>query len=417
MIREVSMSQFTSAQFASASASGTDWRDTSKAVLEKLQEARPANGPHNFGFLYISDYLAEDAASILNLFRSVLNIENWVGCTGVGICGNGVEYIDQPAISAMICHFDESDFCVFPLAGPDMALPGRNVRSWLEHNDPMLVYIHADPQAKTDPSHTLQQLDTLTGGYVTGGVSSARTKHVQFAGNAVEGSVTGVVFSQDIPVATALSQGCTPIGNAHTITRGAENIIWELDGEKAVTVFENDLRIMAMKKIDRDPDHIVLDSEVLENAEAVPEEFKSLFKGEIHAAFPVSQSDQNDLLVRSITGLDPREGSLSVGQSVSTGESVIFVHRDEETLEKDLCAMLMGLRERVKRQTGTFAPKGALYVSCLARAFSDKGEKKHGEMKLIKDIIGDVPLAGFYASGEAAKGHLYNYTGILTLFL
>lgn len=38
-------------------------------------------------------------------------------------------------------------------------------------------------------------------------------------------------------------------------------------------------------------------------------------------------------------------------------------------------------------------------------------------MKLIKDIIGDVPLAGFYASGEAAKGHLYNYTGILTLFL
>ncbi|GJL85732.1 MAG: hypothetical protein DHS20C02_15070 [Micavibrio sp.] len=411
------MPLFTSSQFASASASGTDWRDTSKAILEQLETVRTSGDNFNFGFLYISDYLADDAASILNLFRSVLGIENWTGCTGIGICGSGEEYIDQPAISAMIGYFDESEFCIFPLAGADISLTGEHIKSWLEHNDSMLVYVHGDPTSETDPALTLRELDNTVGGYVTGGLSSARTKHVQYANDVCEGGVTGVIFSQDIKVATALSQGCTPIGAVHTVTRGAENIIRELDEEKAITVFENDLRSMAIKKIDQDHDQILIDQESLENKDAVPEEFKHLFKGEVHIAFPVSGSDQKDYLVRSITGLDPHEGSISVSQNVSSGETAMFVHRDEKTLEKDLCAMLIGLRERVQKETGSFEPKGALYVSCVARAFSDKGEKKLGEMKLIKDIIGEVPLAGFYASGETAGSRLYNYTGILTLFL
>ena len=36
---------------------------------------------------------------------------------------------------------------------------------------------------------------------------------------------------------------------------------------------------------------------------------------------------------------------------------------------------------------------------------------------MIQDELGDVPLAGFYASGEIAGHRLYGYTGVLTLFL
>ena len=64
------MSLYTSSQFAAASATGTDWRDTSKAVLEKLEEVRTDGHQFNFGFLYITDHLADDAQSILNLFKS-----------------------------------------------------------------------------------------------------------------------------------------------------------------------------------------------------------------------------------------------------------------------------------------------------------------------------------------------------------
>ncbi len=411
------MPLFTSSQFASVSASGTDWRDTSKSVLEQLESVRTSGDHFNFGFLYISDYLADDASSILNLFRSVLNIENWVGCTGVGVCGGGEEYLDQPAISAMIGRFDDADFCIFPEPGGESAETGQNMQAWLDQNESMLVFVHGDPMAETDPALTLRELDSVTGGFVLGGLSSARTKHVQFANDICENGISGVAFSQDVKVATTLSQGCAPIGGTHTITRGSENLIRELNEQKAVEVFEDDLRAMAIKKIDQDPDQIMIDQEALKNADAVPEEFKHLFKGEVHIAFPVSQSDQQDYLVRNITGMDVNEGSIMVSQNISVGETIMFVHRSDDTIDRDLCTSLMELRERVQKDTGAFEPKGALYVSCVARSFSDKGEKKTGEMKLIKDILGDIPLAGFYAGGEISGGRLYSYTGILTLFL
>ncbi len=414
------MSLFTSSQFASVSASGTDWRDTSKSVLEQLESVRTSDQDFNFGFLYISDYLAEDASSILNLFRSVLQIENWVGCVGMGVCGTGTEYIDQPAISAMIGKFSNKDFCVFPAAESDSVETGekgQTLSSWLGHNDSMLVFVHGSPIAEDEPVRALKELGDMTDGFLIGGFSSARTKHLLLTHDVHEEGLAGVAFSQNVRIATALSQGCAPLGPVHTITRGSEHFIRELDDERAVDVFENDLRSMVKEKIGQDSDRILLKKDMLEDKEIVPEELRHLFKGEVHIAFPISQSDQQDYLVRNIFGMDPDEGSISVSQSVSSGESVMFVHRDDETVEKDLCSMLMKLRERVQKETGCFEPKGALYVSCMARAFSDSGEKQKGEMHLIQDIIGDVPLAGFYAGGEIFNARLYGYTGILTLFL
>lgn len=107
------MSLTTSSRFASAIDSGTDWRDTSKKVLEQLEQARTENDGFNIGFLYVSDHLCDNLSSILGLFKSVLEIEHWCGCVGMGICGNGTEYIDKPAISVMIGHIDKDAFCIF----------------------------------------------------------------------------------------------------------------------------------------------------------------------------------------------------------------------------------------------------------------------------------------------------------------
>ena len=66
------MPVFTSSDFASCIASGTDWRDTSKKVLEQLESVKTEGKKFNIGFLYLSDNLANDAGSILALFQSVL---------------------------------------------------------------------------------------------------------------------------------------------------------------------------------------------------------------------------------------------------------------------------------------------------------------------------------------------------------
>jgi small ligand-binding sensory domain FIST len=36
---------------------------------------------------------------------------------------------------------------------------------------------------------------------------------------------------------------------------------------------------------------------------------------------------------------------------------------------------------------------------------------------MIREVIGDVPVIGFFGNGEISNGRLYTYTGVLSLFL
>jgi hypothetical protein len=38
----------------------------------------------------------------------------------------------------------------------------------------------------------------------------------------------------------------------------------------------------------------------------IPDEFKHVFRGEVHIALPVAGSDMQDYMVRDIIGIDPR---------------------------------------------------------------------------------------------------------------
>jgi small ligand-binding sensory domain FIST len=423
------MSLVSSSHFASAMAAGTDWRDTSKAVLEQLQRALKPGHKFTLGFVYVSDYLAQDVGSIVNLFRSVLGIEHWTGCVGIGVCGAGEEYFDRPAVAAMIGEFPPNSFCMFP---PIRLEPGGAesvLGEWMKTRTPMLVLAHGDPTGVDEPSRMLQKLDSLSGGFVVGGLSTSRVKYAQVARSKAseavhyEGGISGVAFSGEIPVASGLSQGCQPVGPVRRITRGDDHTIRELDGQSAIASFEEDMRAMVMKKIGRDPNEITLDAMAGRSLEAVPDELQGLFQGEMHVAFPVSESDQADYLVRNIIGMDDEEGAVQVSELIEVGERVLFVYRDDDSVRADLSRMLVDLRQRVERDQGIFAPKAALYISCLARAQCNfrqggiKPEGATGEMALIREVIGDIPMAGFYAGGEIMAARLYGYTGVLTLFL
>jgi small ligand-binding sensory domain FIST len=411
------MSLFTSSHFASAAASGADWREVTKTVLEKIDEVKTEGAGFNLGFLYISDHLTGDAESIVNLFKSVLGIDHWVGANAVGVLGCGEAFIDTPAISAMVGKFDPDSFCLFPpiLFGESEA--GDTLAKWQKEHDPMLVLTHGDPVAEEDPAIGLEALNNMVPGFMVGGLSSSRWQQMQISSNVHQNGVSGVAFADSVRVATMLSQGCMPIGKMHDITRCDEHTVLELDSEKAVRVFEQDLRDMAIQKVGKDPDDVEIDRLDIETASDMPQEFQSLMKGEMHVAFPVSESDQKDYLVRNIVGLDPDEGSITVSQYLANGEQMMFVHRDANTVREDLSKSLVDLCRRVTQDMGSFEPKGALYISCAGRAKSEFENDFESEIQLIHDVIGDVPLCGFYAGGEILNARLYGYTGILTLFL
>jgi small ligand-binding sensory domain FIST len=210
-----------------------------------------------------------------------------------------------------------------------------------------------------------------------------------------------------------------PISEIMTVTRADGHVVMEIDGKKPFDVFSDVLKKMTIDKIGKNPDEIFVKTaggrgEGLE----IPDEFKNVFKGEVHIALPVAGSDIQDYMVRDIVGIDPEEGVMAVSQKLEAGDRLMFVHRDDDTVKADLSHMLVGLRQRVLHENnGIFAPKAALYFTCIARAKKPFTVDGRDELALVRDIIGDVPLTGFYANGEISGGRHYRYTGVLVLFL
>ena len=402
-----------SKQFISTAATGADWRDVTRNLLEALEGAGSAGEKYNLGFLYLSDLLVEDAESMLGLLRSVTGIEHWVGAVGIGVCGNGVNYVDQPAASLMLGIFPPESFRIFPAADLTLTTAREALDSWLDSHEAMLVLAHGDPLADSEPSSVLAELERLTGGFIAGGLSASRKKHILIAGQVSSGGIGGAVFSSDVNVATTLTQGCAPLGQAHTITRSDGNLGMELDGRTAFEIFAEDLKTMALTRAGEDPAQVEIAEAVFRSEyEAMDDGIKNLFRGEVHVAFPVTGSDQRDYMVRNIIGIDPESGWMAVPQPVEPGQHIMFVHRSDETIETDLTRALGELQARLTRERGQFAPLGALYISCVARAAA-----ADREMALIRAVLGDTPLAGFYANGEISNRRLYGYTGVLILFL
>ncbi|MGZ9108281.1 MAG: FIST signal transduction protein [Micavibrio sp.] len=403
-----------SKQFISTLATGADWRDVTRKLLESLEGAAgDAESKYNLGFLYITDLLVEDAESMLDLIRAVTGIDHWVGAVGVGVCGSGLHHIDRPAAALMLGQFPADGFKVFPSSDLSMGGAREALDSWLDSHEAMLVLAHGDPVADSDPGQVLAELERITGGFVAGGLSASRKKHILIADQVATGGIGGVAFCNDVHVATTLTQGCAPLGQMHTITRADNNVVMELDGRPTFEVFADDLKTMALSRAGEDPAKVKI-AEAVFRSEAgdMGEGIKSLFRGDVHVAFPVAGSDQRDYLVRNILGLDPDSGWMAVPQQVEAGQHVMFVHRSDETIETDLIRALSELRARLTRERGQFAPLGALYISCVARA---GGAER--EMQLIREGLGAIPLAGFYANGEISNRRLYGYTGVLILFL
>ncbi len=396
-------------------ATGADWRIVTRNLLEAYEAAPAPQADYNLGFLYVSDLLADDLPGMLDLIKSVTGIPHWTGTVGFGVCGNGVSHIDTPAASMLVGCFEKDSFRVFPPVDLVLTAARTQLDPWLDAHDAMLTLVHGDPQGEGEASLVMAALDALTGGFIAGGMTESRRANLQIAETVVHGGISGVVFSSDVEVATTLTQGCAPVGPVHTITHAEGHFIAELDGLRSFDVFAEDLKNMALRSAGEDPASAAITGAVgPDEYQQLDPSVKSLFSGDVHVAFPVQGSDQRDYLVRHITGLDPDSGILGVPNTVQTGEHLLFVHRDADTMRSDLIRTMTDLRDRLIREQGRCAPQGGIYVSCADRA------RKQGvgnEMALIRNVLGDIPLAGYYAGNEISNRRLYGYTGVLILFL
>lgn len=372
-----------SGDYISAHAAAERWQDAAGSIVARLGRL---DSSHRLGFVFVTEAYAQDLDEIEVFLRQTTGVANWVGAAGMGVCGHCTEYFDEPAMSVLVLPLAEDAFRLFSDVTAGVGDIISDNLAWLQAADPPLAVTHADP-GNAQIQALVEDLSDQANAYLVGGISSGESGAVQMAGKPTSGGLSGVFLSPHaVPVAVGLTQGCSPIGPAHKVTRAEGNILIELDEQPALEVFRDDIGEILSQDLRR-------------------------VSGYIFAALAVTGSDTGDYLVRNLMGVDRDAGLVAIGDVVSTGDQVIFCRRDQVTATDDLRRML----DRLKQRAGG-GIKAGLYYSCVARGPNQFGPDSR-ELKIIADELGDFPIAGLFANGEINHNRLYGYTGVLTLFL
>lgn len=200
----------------------------------------------------------------------------------------------------------------------------------------------------------------------------------------------GVTIAEPARIDIIVSQGCRPIGKPVVVTRAKGNVIQELGGARAIDVIQELANSL-------DPDERQLLSGGL-LVGTVINEYKDRF-------------GRGDFLVRNILGYDKSNGAIAVGDMPRVGQTVQLHVRDANTAHEDLQLLL-------DAQQLKDPPLGAMLFTCNGRGSRLFNEQNH-DVKTIRDRLGDIPLAGFFAAGEIGPvgntSFLHGHTASLAL--
>jgi small ligand-binding sensory domain FIST len=402
-----------------------DWRGALALAAAQVDAAHArldvsGAGPLSLGFVYFTDHYAPHAEALLAELQARWPGLAWVGGVGVGVAASGVEYIDEPALVLMLCALPAGRFEVFSGARK------------LSRIEPYSALVHADPHTPDLAELIVEMADRTASGYVFGGLSSSRGRHLHIADGVWQGGLSGVAFTRDVALLSRVTQGSQPVGPTRRVTAAERHVVLELDGQPALGCLLADLGLAN-----------------LENPRDVLPRLRNTLVGltdEQDTALAMGGLDAGqfgvDTRVRHLIGLDPARQAVAVADTVVPGMRLAFCMRDVQAARRDLVRVCSEIREELAPDALASAPPnllpadvarsgrpgaaatpparerrivGALYISCSGRGGPHFGGPS-AELKIVQHALGDVPLVGFFAGGEIARHHLYGYTGVLTVF-
>ena len=405
------------------------WPMAAGLVLAQLRAQMALHGyarAPTLALLYITDHYAGAAQEILDHLSGELpGITDWSGTVGVGIASNNVEYFDEPAMAVMLCELPSDQYRVFSGVAPlNLGFEAHT------------ALVHADGGTH-DLTELIEEMASRTAtGYLFGGLSSSRTRALQFAiggdGNirgqgaargVFSGGLSGVAFGPGVSLVSRVTQGCQPVSRLRRVGAADKNVVTEIDGEPALDVLLRDLDVSL------DKPHQAL--------AAIRATLVGLVRGsdaDGGNALGRGGNFGSDVIVRHIIGLDPARHGVAVADQVEPGMQLAFCQRNVQAARADLVRVCAEIREELEplelsvetasalaASQAESAPHparriaGALYVSCSGRGGPHFGGPS-AELQIVRRALGDVPLVGFFAGGEIARDHLYGYTGVLTVF-
>src|SRR5262245_24299845 len=343
----------------------------------------------------------QNERGLLADLQQITMAEKIVGCSALGVLTGQGEIDAGPGIAVAALSSDTittDPFLYRPLRDCD-----RRMGEWLAprvggaSSGNRLLALFPDSY-NTQPQALIQGMEESLGYLPVVGAGCSENagagKTYQICGSEIAtNAAAGLLLTGDFAAAIGITQGCQPVTEPMVVTRGENNLIFEIDHRPAFEVFAQVIGAPLLGNLRRALAYVFI---------GVPAERE---KNSVAAG---------DYLVRNIIGIEPQKGILAIGDEVWQGQRIVFTLRDGQRARDDLTQML----ERQSAQLGGRKPGLGLYFDCCAR-----GPALYGlpgiDTAYIRNVLGDFPLIGFFGNFElgpsGGRNHLLAYTGVLVL--
>lgn len=368
-----------------------------QAILAPI-DATLTPGMVDLALLFVTGHFEKELPSILDRVTSAFSTAVLIGCTAEGTIGVQKELERVPSMSLLVASL------------PDVRIRPFHIRqNAVEHAQTAADWeriVGASPESRpvfivlADPFSLDVHgfIDRINQVYprapLVGGVASAarqpRGNGLFLNGEVLREGAVGVALSGRLTVDTAVSQGCRPIGRSFVITKAERNVIRELGGKPALEQLQE-----VLTKLTPEDDRLARQSLLIGRA---IDEYKGAF-------------GRGDFLIHGIVGADRSSGSIGIAGLAKTGATVQFHVRDADSADEDLRAML-------KPHAGTDV-RGAMLFGCNGRGMHMWPTAGH-DAGVVRELIGDVPLGGFFCGGEfgpvGGRNFVHGFTASIALF-
>jgi small ligand-binding sensory domain FIST len=376
-------------------------------ALEDLVERLPmlSDGtPVDLALLFASDWYEDEYGELMEGLKSRLGDAIIIGCSGQGVIGPGEEVETYPAISLQLFSLPGAMLRPVRLSPEDIAsqmmanvwaerlekLTAQEVNAWLFFVDPFTT----EPERLLNLMKTMNAGVPLIGGLASGDQRKQRT-YLFLNGEVIDEGAVGLAVGGDYEVRTVVSQGAQPIGQTWTITGAQANYIVSIGNKPALEVLQQTFAELSPEMQERAQSNLLIGLAM--------DEYRDEF-------------GRGDFLIRNLLGVDRESGAVAISAIPREGQTMQFQVRDPEAADDELSILL----KRARDELGGRQPVGALLCACNGRGAGLFGAPNHDAQKL-EELLGSVPVAGFFCNGEIGpvgkENYLHGFTASIGLIV
>jgi small ligand-binding sensory domain FIST len=377
-------------------------------ALEKIQDSLRsgmAGASVDLACAFVSHHYGAALEDLGPRLARALGTNVLVGSSGETIIGGEREVEEGPALSVWAAHLPGTEVRSFEAAlemNPD-GTGHFNGAPDIHTSNRSSVLLFADPYSFAADEY-LASLDQrfpgvpIVGGMSSGGQGPGQNLLITERGLIAAGAV-GVVLEGDVEVCSVVSQGCRPVGKPWVVTSCEQNVLRTLASRPAAEV-------------------------LFETMAGLSKDDRALFQRQPFVGLAIdaakSSFERGDFLVRGIVGIEPKNKSFAVGDTLRRGQTVQFLVRDAQSASEDLTQMMRSHAALANRLDVKAHAIGALLFSCNGRGTNMFSKPDHDISCVRSGLPGDVPIAGFFANGEfgpvGRRNFLHGFTASLAVF-